>query len=107
MSQPGMITDKMRNHALHFTLGWGPERSKPLLDKMRTIYPEIDETTVNALAKLCGEVTSFAWRQYEQAFAKSISESQAAGNIKERFPFVSPDNLSHLQTQGMYYAWHG
>jgi len=102
-----MITDEMRNHALHFTLDWGSEHSKPLLDKLRTIYPEIDDATVNELARICSEVTSFAWGQYEKTFCKAISESQAARSVRERLPFVSSDNLSHLQTQGMYYAWHG
>jgi hypothetical protein len=102
-----MITDEMRNHALRLSLEWGPEMSKPLLPKLRTIYPEIDEETVEQLDKLCREIKSFAWSQYAEAFAKSISESQAGANVAKQYPFISSENRSHLHTQGMYYAWHG
>ena len=102
-----MIDDKLRNQALKFSLEWGPERSVPLLEKMRRIDPGIDENMVKELEKLANEIQSFAWRQFEAAFAKQITESQAAENIRKQYPFVSSDNLSHLQTQGMYYAWKG
>ena len=102
-----MIDDAMKNHALRFSLEWGPEMGKPLLGKMRTIYPKIDEETVKQLDKLCSEIKSFAWRRYEEAFSKEISEGEAGRLIREQYPFVDPGNLSQLHTQGMYYAWHG
>lgn len=101
------IDDAMRNHALKFTLEWGPERSIPLIDKLRRVYPQIDDATVRQLEKICNDVTSFAWRQFEQAFAKEISEGEASSNVRKQFPFVDADNLSQLRTQGMYYAWKG
>lgn len=102
-----MIDDTLRNQALKFSLEWGPERSVPLLEKMRRLDPQIDEKTVAELGKLADEIQSYAWRQFQAAFAKRISEAEAAANIRKKFPFVSPENMSHLRTQGMYYAWKG
>ena len=107
MREVKMIDDKMRNEALAFALEWGPEMGKPLLGKMQTIYPQIEEATVAQLQKLCGEIKSFAWRAFEDAYSGKISEAAAERSVSEKYPFVSGKNLSHLHTQGMYYAWHG
>jgi hypothetical protein len=94
------------NTALSMSLEWGPVRSQPLQDRLAERFATLTKKELLGLKLTCGEVESLAWREIERAYLNEISINQAESAILSAFPWVSADNLSHLVTQGQYYAWH-
>lgn len=94
------------NTALAMSLEWGPVRSTPLETRLAERFPNLNPREVMALKLTSAEVESLAWREIERAYLKEITMDAAGTVIKSQFPWVDANNLSHLFTQGQYYAWH-
>src|SRR6185369_11722466 len=94
------------NTALEMSLEWGLVRSRPLEERLAERFPSLAREQIIALKLTAGEVESLAWREVERAYLNQITIQQAASSILDTFPWVSASNLSHLVTQGQYYAWH-
>jgi hypothetical protein len=94
------------NTALAMSLEWGPVRSTPLETRLTERFPQLTPREVAALKLTCGTVESLAWREVERAYLKEKSMGAAESAVRSEFPWVSDDNMSHLMTQGQYYAWH-
>jgi hypothetical protein len=94
------------NTALSMSLEWGPVRSTPLEARLTERFSNLTPREVMALKLTCGEVESLAWREVERAYLKQSTMEAAGATIRSAFPWVNTDNLSHLFTQGQYYAWH-
>jgi hypothetical protein len=95
------------NAALRFSLEWGENFGKPIFERMKKEFAYLTPSQIAALDKAAARIRSVAWQAYEDAYAKRITEGEAAKRIVEVFPGINGENLSHLYTQGMYYAWHG
>lgn len=94
------------NAALAMLLEWGPVRSRPLEERLAERFPNLTEREAMAPKLVCAEVESLAFREFERLYLNEITQAEADSAIFRAFPWISPDNMAHLFTQGQYYAWH-
>ncbi len=106
LSRPKQINDQL-NTALGLKLEWGPNATRPLDQRIREAYPELPNSQIKQLAALANEIAGYGFDLWEQAYNKKISANEARAQLKARYPGIDADNSSHLETQGMYFAWHG
>ncbi len=95
------------NQALELSLEWGEHFGQPVNARIRALHPEITKAEAEALDKWCKEVRYFAFEQVEQEYFEKIPAGAAMQRIRERYPQLNDAVLGRLQSQGMYYAWHG
>lgn len=99
--------DELLNAAMAFILEWGENFGKPILERMKRKFPDLTETEILSFEEKAKKIKFLAFNLIEKAYHEKISTSQVWREIHDAFPGLSEDNRSHLQTQGMYYAWHG
>ncbi len=102
--RPKQVPNQL-NTALRLRLEWGPNATRPLDQRIREAYPQLPESEVKQLVSTANEIATYAFDVWEKAYNKKISAGQAKAQIKARYPGIDDDNLSHLETQGMYFAW--
>ena len=68
----------------------------PIADRLRELFPELDETSVNDLQRLCHEIRRYAHLMFELMLNSRISEEDAYGRIARRYPFLDLAMLKSL-----------
>ncbi len=104
--KPKQASDRL-NTALRLRLEWGPNATRPLDQRIREAFPDLPESQIKQLVAMAKEIARFGFDLWEQAYNKKISAHEARAQLKARYPEIGADNLSHLETQGTYFAWHG
>lgn len=109
MSTISHLAPEILNAALALSLEWGENFGKPIGARIRAQYPELTADDAAALGTWCAEVKKFAFDAVEEEFPKieAGSTGTATTQISAKYPQLDDENLSRLNSQGMYYAWHG
>ena len=107
-----MENDEIVNAALEMSLEWGPNWLQPINARLREKYPQLTEKEAESLNVWCAAVRTFAFDLVEKEYkdeqaGKGIGSEAVQQEIRQKYPQVNAENLSHLYSQGMYYAWHG
>jgi hypothetical protein len=98
------------NAGLDLSMAWGPDWLQPIQSRLAALYPALGEAELDAYEAACREAMSWghaqvpdAWHAagHDQAEANRLFEQAA----RERYPWISDKNVSHLFSQGTYYAW--
>lgn len=97
------------NAALAMSLEWGENWLKNINERIRAAYPQLTSEDAEILNRWCAEVRSFAYKVIEVEYHTPPEKliEPAMPQIKSRYPQLNQENLNHLYSQGMYYAWHG
>lgn len=89
---------------------WGPNWLKPIQERLAVKYPHLNVEELDAYQAVCRSAMNFGHEQVPEHWhaaggdqAEAERRSQQA--VLARYPWVSPANLSHLFSQGCYYAW--
>src|SRR5262249_31060971 len=95
------------NHALRLSLEWGENFHKPVDERLRKKFPKVSAAQARETDTLCRSIQSFAFRGIEEVYFGKADEGKVRKEILEKWPWIDEENLTHLWSQGMYYAWHG
>jgi hypothetical protein len=98
------------NVALALAMTFGKDWLKPVQPRLASRYPDLSRSELDECDAVCREVLALGRKQapvcWQQAGAqKSRGPEQFRLAVHARFPWVSSENLSHLFSQGCYYAW--
>ena len=101
---------KVLNIALKRSLEWGRKISIPLDSKLLKSIPYLSGTDIENLSKYIVKVRDdVLCKIYYPNWDAKNGELQIDGMkaTAEKYPWINQENLSSLDSQGMYYAWHG
>ena len=97
------------NTGLEMALEWGENFGKPIGPRLAERYPSLSEQQLNDYGEICKKVKSLGFDLIYELYPKSSPKGSIGGDwrqeVLKQYPWVSEDNLSHIYTQGCYYAW--
>lgn len=97
------IADKIRSAAMDVVLTWGPERSRPEMDRLRDKFPDVDDATASEALKDAARVLSEA--ESGAASAKSGNQRGLENALRKNRAWLTAEQASQAVNQGMYYHW--
>lgn len=92
------------NKAVELSLEWGMNFGKPIRDRLTHFYPDLYGDSIKRLEKESKDIQSYAFDMYWKEVDGEFSLAEIRMNIREKYPWLNDNNLSLLETQGMYYA---
>lgn len=102
--------NQVLNLAIKRSLEWGRKFEMPLDNKLMKSFPALSGADIEKVSEYISQVRAYIlWEIYypnwdSKAEAMKIDAKKA---VAEKYPWISNDNLASLDSQGMYYAWHG
>lgn len=92
------------NKALELATEWGENFRKPIHDRIRVFYPELDDDEIDRLTKLAREAESFIYALGEKECRGEIGEHDITAVAAREYPWINQQNASRLAGIAMYYA---
>jgi len=99
-----MISDYERQLALQEYQEWGEKLRTPREVRIAKLLPHLSEEEIQEIMSECGSVESFSWEIADAVRDAGLSQDEAQKRIKNRFPFMSDENLARTFSQAMYYT---
>ena len=110
-NQDDILEDyKVLNLALKRSLEWGKKYEMPLDNKLMNSIPKLSGTDIEKVSQYIIQVRDdILWEIYYPNWdVKTETLKIDAHKVAtEKYPWINKDNLSSLDSQGMYYAWRG
>lgn len=101
---------KILNLALKRSLEWGRKFLMPLDNKLMHSIPNLSGTDIEKVSQYVIQVRDdILWKIYYPNWDATTEtlKIDAQKVATEKYPWINKSNLSSLDSQGMYYAWHG
>lgn len=101
---------KVLNLALKRSLEWGKKLEMPLDNKLMNSIPNLSGTDIEKVSQYVIQARDdILWKIYYPNWdVKTETLKIDAQKITaEKYPWINKDNPVSLDSQGMYYAWHG
>lgn len=101
---------KALNIALKRSPEWGKKFGMPHDNKLMKSIPDLSGTDIERVSRYVIQMRDdVLWKIYypnrdTKADALKIDAGKA---VTEKYPWINKGNLATLDSQGMYYAWHG
>ena len=100
--------EEILNYGLMLAMEWGTDWFKPIQERLSAKYHFLNNTELDQFNESCQASMRFGHKiVYEMA-----EKDGAKTNIEEfktifieQHPWATDQNISHLFSQGMYYAW--
>lgn len=105
---PETLRAEQLNAGLALAMEWGENWLKPIQPRLRLRYPQLSQAELDQFNRLCQEAMKFGHDTvYELAMAAGnrVHVSDFEPVFKARYPWADNKNITHLFSQGMYYAW--
>lgn len=96
------------NEGLHLAMEWGENWLKPIQERLASRYPALPKGELDEINATCQAAMRFGHDTvYDLALklGKETKHEDFEPVMVAKYPWVSSSNLSHLFSQGMYYAW--
>ena len=90
--------------ALELATEWGENFRKPIHDRIRVFYPELDDEEIDRLTTAAREAESYIYHLGERELAGEIGEHDIPHLAREKYPWLKNPNLSRLSGVAMFYA---
>lgn len=101
---------RVLNLALKRSLEWGKKFEMPLDNKLMNSIPTLSGSDIEKVSKYVIQVRDdILWKIYYPNWDVKMEtlKIDAQKITAEKYPWINKDNLVSLDSQGMYYAWHG
>lgn len=98
------VNDEVLNDALELTTEWGENFRKPIFERLRKKYPEIDAELAEKIQKYCQQAESFMYALGEKELNGEISESDMVFLAQRQYPWVKVKHWYRLKNIAFYYA---
>ncbi|HQZ96947.1 MAG TPA: hypothetical protein PLP21_11565 [Pyrinomonadaceae bacterium] len=95
---------ELLNKALELATEWGENFRKPIHDRIRVFHPELDDPEIDRLTTLANEAESYIYQLGERELAGEIREADIPNLARERYPWLSKNNVNRLTGISMFYA---
>ncbi|MBC8066096.1 MAG: hypothetical protein H7Y17_14785 [Chlorobia bacterium] len=99
------MNDEVLMAAMDVVLTWGPERTRPEFDRLRDTFPDIDKSAAARALGAAAKVIDDAENLAREVKTGRMSMQQAESKLLENRAWLSPEQASRAQNQGMYYDW--
>ncbi len=110
-NQDGILENyKVLNLALKHSLEWGKKYLIPLDNKLLKSLPTLSGTDIEKVSNYVIQVRDdILWEIYYPNWDVKTEtlKIDAEKVVSEKYPWIDKDNLTSLDSQGKYYAWHG
>ena len=93
------------NRGLSVFIQWGPERARPIEQRLAEALPSHSAAQIAQLIKDYGRIESTANQIVTAMVEARQPEAEARRRVAEIDPRLSADNAAHLFTQARYWAW--
>lgn len=104
-----LIDNNILNKALSLSLEWGKELLNPIQNRLMHVVPRLSGNDIEKISEYITGVRDDVFKIYcehydpkSQTFGSNIVKK-----VAEKYSWINKSNLSHLDSQGKYYAWHG
>jgi len=100
--------EALLNEGLNFAMEFGENWLKPIQDRLAPRHPELSQDELNEVNAICPAAMKFGHDYvYDLAVkvGKGTKQSDFEPAMKSHYAWVNAKNVSHLFSQGMYYAW--
>jgi hypothetical protein len=94
------------NAGLALAMAWGEDWLKPIQPRLKAQFPALDDTQADQVNTLCQAAMRHGHATVVSLGGPGVPVHRDAwaSVVLEPYPWISEDNLSHLYSQGMYYA---
>lgn len=99
-----MISFSDRHRALAEYQEWGEKLRTPRDVRISALLPHLSEEEIQEIMNQCKDVEAFSWEVADAVRDAGLSQGDAQRRIKDRFPFMSDENLARTFSQAMYYT---
>jgi hypothetical protein len=99
--------DELLDLAIEVSLEWGPQMSRPVIDRIVERAPEVSRERAAELEARARAITSDGFALAERAYHGEMSYDDGRAELGKRYPRIASTVLDHIWYQGGYYAWHG
>src|ERR1017187_9215139 len=98
------------NKGLDFAMEFGANWLRPTQGRLLAQFPGLSQAELDDYDRVCREAMKFGHSQLVVCWREARSEQLQAfeffrRDVLARYPWVSDPNLSHLFSQGCYYAF--
>jgi hypothetical protein len=96
------------NDGLRLAMEFGQDWLKPIQLRLSQLHPELTPAELDRLNETCRSAMSYGHKvTYEQSVSlgAAVSVKTVAPVVHEKFAWVNEENMAHLFSQGMYYAY--
>ncbi|HEX6372835.1 MAG TPA: hypothetical protein VF006_28190 [Longimicrobium sp.] len=98
------------NVGLDLAMEFGASWLQPIQPRLAKRHPELTAEELDAYEATCRAAMTWAQLQVPELWHAAGGKEREARrlfetSVGERYPWISAGNLSHLFTQGRYYAW--
>ena len=108
IGSPAESREALLNEGLDLAMEWGKNWLKPIQERLAVRHPELSQDELNEINATCQSTMKFG-HDYVYNLAlktgKDTKKSDLELAMQSRYPWVNAKNISHLFSQGMYYAW--
>ena len=105
-----VLTDKdILNKALSLSLEWGNEWLQPIQNRLMHLAPRLSGNDIEKISEYIIGVRDIIFKIYEEHYnpESQTFDSDVVKKVAEKYPWINKNNLSSLDSQAKYYAWHG
>lgn len=104
------LDDEILNEGLEMAMAFGPDWLKPIQSRLAERHPGLSAAELDAYEASCRTAMEFGHAQVPQHWNAAGGDKAAAfrrfeAAVLARHPWIDEKNLSHLFSQGCYYAW--
>jgi len=102
------LQDAILDDGLALAMEWGSNWLQPIQARLRQKYPKFSAAELDAYDSVCRAAMKFGHEtvySLAQKHGKNPEYEDFARELRKRYAWASPNNLSQLFSQGMYYLW--
>ncbi len=104
------MDEKVLVDGIELAMAWGEHFLRPIQARLAAKYPGLDGETLEKANALCQRAMRNGHALVSKCMRDSGGNQKSAfaafgAELRKDYPWLSDDNLSHLFSQGCYYAW--
>ncbi len=98
--------EQILNYALDLAQEWGPNWMTPVNDRMKKIYPEMEQERIDSYSAIAGKVMNHGYDMVSKLLKDrggKLAKEDFGRSIRLVYPWVDNGNISSLLSSGTYY----
>lgn len=99
---------EIENFALKFSLEWGENLGKDILERLQKKFPELTNSEIEYYQNLCKNIQNDCWKLADYQ-SEPITVYELDKRLKEdifqKYDWINKSNQATIQSQYRYYFW--
>ena len=101
--------EKILNKGLDLAMEWGENRLQPIQEHLKKLLKIFQQKQLDEYNRICRSVMDegqkMVYEMAEKTGCNGVRIDEWKVKMLQSYPWINDDNISHLYSQGMYYAW--